>query len=60
MKKVMSHKLTRTMIGLAATLAACTLIAGNAYPVPVIILWVIFAVTLGFAIVSIRRDLKSD
>lgn len=58
MKQVIKHKLTRTMIGLTATLAACTLIAGNKYPVPVITLWVVYAVTLGFALVSVRKDLK--
>jgi len=59
MKAIMRHKLTATMFVFAALMVSCTIIAVGSYPVPVAILWVVFAATLGFAIAVIRRDTKN-
>ncbi|UUX60192.1 hypothetical protein [Glutamicibacter halophytocola] len=58
MKEIMRHKLTATMFVFAVLMVSCTIIAVDAYPVPVAVLWVAFTVTLGFAVVAIRRDIK--
>jgi hypothetical protein len=57
MKRVLKHRLTISMATVAVCLVAGTFVSGDAYPVAMGIIWAVYAVTLGFAVVAIRRDL---
>lgn len=58
MKRVIKHRLTISIATVAVCLIAGNFVSGDTYPVPMGILWAVFAVTLGFAVVAIRKDLK--
>jgi hypothetical protein len=57
MKEMLKHRLTASMAVIALVLVAGTITAGHAYPVALGVIWAVYAVTLAFAAVSIRRDL---
>jgi hypothetical protein len=59
MKQAIKHRLTLSMAICAVGILASTYVAADAYPVAVAIIWAAYAVTLAFAIVAIRRDLKN-
>ncbi len=59
MKRVFKHRLTLSTATVAVCLVAGACVAGDTYPVAMAILWAVYAVTLGFAVVAIRRDLKN-
>jgi hypothetical protein len=59
MKQAIRHRLTLSMALCAVAITAGTYVAVDAYPVAVAIIWAAYAVTLTFAIVAIRRDLKN-
>ncbi|MFF5791146.1 hypothetical protein ACFY5D_03765 [Paeniglutamicibacter sp. NPDC012692] len=58
MKQALKHRLTISMATVALVILAGTFVAGDTYPVAFAVIWVVYAVTLAFAVVSIRRDLK--
>ena len=57
MKRVLKHRLTISLAVIALVTAAGTYVASSTYPVASGFIWAVSAVTLGFAVVSIRRDL---
>ncbi len=57
---ILKHRLTASLAVTGMVMASMTLIGGDAHPVWYAILWAAFAVTVGFASVSIRRDLKDE
>jgi fatty acid desaturase len=59
MKRVIRHRLTISMATAAVCLIAATFVSGDAYPVAMAMIWAVYVVTLAFAIVAMRRDLKN-
>lgn len=58
MKQFLKHRLTISMATIAVVMLTGTYVGGHAYPVAFGIIWAVYAVTLAFAVVAIRRDLK--
>ncbi len=58
MKRVLKHRLTISLAVLAVVIAAGSYVPSSTYPVAFGIIWAVCAVTLGYAVVSIRRDLN--
>lgn len=59
MKRVLGHRLTLSMATVAFCLVAGTFVSGDTYPLARGIIWAVYAVTLGFAVVAIRKDFEN-